>query len=93
MDMKLKGYKIAGLMFNDRIIFDDIEACQDLLTLRWSRVELYSDVRGGVLPVGTLIQSPDGRYHMVKLSGSRYDLVRMIISITKEQENNEPITN
>lgn len=79
--------------FNNRTIIDDIETCQDLLDMKWSQEELYSDVRGGILPIGTLIVSPDGNYHMVSLSGTKYYLRRVNFSIGNKQENNEHTTN
>ena len=65
--MQRKGYRIAGLYFLNGPIIDDIESCQDLLNLRWSMQELNSDIRGGVLPIGTIIETPNREFQMVSL--------------------------
>ena len=83
MTMQMKGYKVAGLLFNERSIIDDIETCQDFLDLKWSKQELNYAVQGGILPIGTMIVSPDGSHYMVSISKCKYHLKRIHLSLNK----------
>jgi hypothetical protein len=78
-----KMYRIAGLLFNQRKILDDLETCQDFLNLTWSIEELRSDVKFGVLPPGTIIETPSNNHKVVILKGDKYYL-KDISLITNE---------
>ena len=83
-----KKYCIVGLLFNERSAIDDVEVCQDFINLKWSRSELYSDVQGGVLPPGTIIQTPSNKHVVVILKKDQYSLLPIEIN----RRPNEPST-
>lgn len=83
-----KKYCIVGLLFNERSAIDDVEVCQDFINLKWSRSELLSDVQGGVLPPGTIIQTPLNKHVVVTLKGDQY----LLLPIEINRRSNEPST-
>jgi len=87
MDMvTAKQYSIVGIIFNERSAIDDVEVCQDFINLKWSRSELYSDIQAGVLPPGTIIQTPSDKCFIVSLKGDKY----FLSSIKIDRRQNEP---
>ena len=85
-----KKYRIVGFYFlRGARKSSSLEDTQDLLNMRWSLAQLQSDVQGGVLHPGTIIETPSGGLRIVIRQG-RTLMLRKFNSMIGD--DNVPIT-
>ena len=80
-----KKYRVVGFFFLRGVPrASSLEDFKDLLDMRWSLTQLQSDVQGGVLHPGTIIETPKGELRIVIKQRTSFALMKFKSTIGDE---------